>query len=149
MKGGSKHYINDIMIKYSKPIEIYIVSVLLLAIVFVKQIPIEIRSQASTLLGKALLFFATVWIADKYYWVDGLLMAILTLLLLSLSPRKISENFKASIDDDTNVKLVQEKHKWWVERLLKENPIGIQEDTVRTQAVQDGSNGSNSTTSSR
>jgi hypothetical protein len=43
------------------------------------------------------------------------------------------------------MKLVTEKDKWWVERVFKENPIAIQEDTVVTKAIQDGSNSSSST----
>jgi hypothetical protein len=29
------------------------------------------------------------------------------------------------------------KHKWWVEELMKENPIGIEDEKVNTLAVQD------------
>jgi hypothetical protein len=147
MKGGSKEHISDIIKKYSKPIEIYIVTILTLAIVFVKQIPVEIRSQAGSILGRLFLFFTTLYIADKYYWTDGLLMGILTLLLLSLSPRKTAEGFMD--DTDTNIEIVQGKRKWWVEKVLKENPVAIQDKTVRTKAVQDGSNGSSSTSSSK
>jgi hypothetical protein len=148
MKGGSKKYITDMFIKYSKPIQLYTLSALILAIVFVKQIPVELRSHASSFIGRGILFFSTMYIADRYSWTNGLLMGVLTLLLLSLSPRKISESFQSS-KDDTSLKMIQEKKKWWVEMVLKENPIGIQEETVKTQAVQDSSNTSNSNTSGR
>jgi hypothetical protein len=142
MKGGSKAYITDIIKKYSVAIDLYIVSALVIAIVFIKEIPIEIRGFAGSVLGRIALFFGTVILADQYSWITGLLMAILSLLLLSLGPRTVQEGFQAPY---SGMKLVTEKDKWWVERVFKENPIAIQEDNVVTKAIQDGSNSSSST----
>jgi hypothetical protein len=50
---------------------------------------------------------------------------------------------------DTDIKLVSQKKRWWSEQVLMENPLGIEDDKVRTSAIQDNSNTSNSTTSSR
>lgn len=138
MKGGAKAHITDFVMKYSKFIDVSVLTVLVLAIVFVKQIPLVIRSQAGTTLGRILLFVTTLYIGQKYSWISGLLMAVLTLLLLSISPGSTRSSKKEGFApfNDTNVKLVQEKQKWWVEKLLKENPVGIQEETVKTQAIQ-------------
>lgn len=148
MKGGAKAYVIDIANKFSTPIHFYILAVLVLAITFVKKIPVDIRGQAGSVVGRVALFAATVYIGKSYSWLNGLLMAVLTLLLLSVSPRASStEGFQPF--DDISMKMVQDKKKWWVETVLKENPLGIQEETVQTKAIQDNSNSSNSNTSSK
>jgi len=144
MVGGSKAHLLDLLMKFSGTIDAYVLTTLVLVIVFVKQIPISIRSQANTFIGRILLFAATIGIADMYSWTNGVLMGILSLLLLSISPRS-SEGFQSSYD--TNIKMVSDKHKWWVEQVFNEEPVGIQEDSVKTSAVQDGSNTQSSTSS--
>jgi hypothetical protein len=63
-----------------------------------------------------------------------------------MSPRK-TEGFQ---DKTTKVKIVDNANPWWVEAVLKENPIGFGEDDVTTSAVQDNNatSRSNSTKSS-
>lgn len=142
MKGGSKDYVVDILKKYATAIDLYITSALVIAIVFVKEIPLEVRSLAGSPFGRLALFLGTIMLANYYLWITGLLMAILSLLLLSLGPRTVQEGFQAPY---SSMKLITEKDKWWVEKVFKENPIAIQEDGVETKAIQDGSNGSSST----
>jgi hypothetical protein len=50
---------------------------------------------------------------------------------------------------DVDVKMVNQKKRWFAEEVLHENPLGIEEEKERTAAVQDNSNSSNSNTSSR
>ena len=145
MQGGAKAHFLDILKKHSTTIDIYVMSLLTIGIVFVKEIPIEVRSMAGTILGKTGIFFATIFIAQHYSWISGLLMAILSVLVLSLGPRTTAEGFQAPYS--TNMKIVTDKEKWWVEKVFKENPIGIQEDNVITKAIQDNSNGSSSNSS--
>ena len=64
-------------------------------------------------------------------WVHGILFAIFAALLLSVSP--LSEGFS----NDQSLQMITEKKKWWVEEVLKENPIAIEDDKVSTTAVQD------------
>jgi hypothetical protein len=46
--------------------------------------------------------------------------------------------------------MVTQQKRWWSEEVLQENPIGIEEEKVKTAAIQDSSSGSsNSTSSSR
>ncbi len=138
MKGGSRAYLLDIVDKFAHPIQLYVLVVLSLGIVFVKQIPIEIRSQAGTTLGRIFLFLATIVILETYSWVNGLLMALLVLLLISLSPRT-SEGFQ-TIDD--SLSLITDRKRWFVEEVLKERPVAIEKEKVRTQAIQDNTNSS-------
>jgi len=142
MSGGAREHLTDMFKRHSLQIDLYILSGLILAITFVKEIPVNIRGQAGTFLGRLFLFFFTIVFADSYSWVNGLLMATLSLLLLSLGPRTVAEGFQSPYD--VNLKLVTQKKKWWIEEILHENPIGIQEDSVKTSAIQDNSNASRS-----
>jgi hypothetical protein len=145
MKGGAKEHILDIMKRYAQPLNIYIGISLVLGIAYVGQIPKQFAFYANTILGRFLLFWLSIIIADTYSWVYALLMALFVVLLISVSPRNYREGFQDPPTSD--IKLVTQKRKWWSEEVLQENPLGIEEDYVKTQAIQDNSNSSNSTTS--
>ena len=141
MKGGAKEFIMDIVKKQWSPIEIYILIVLGLGIVFVREIPLKVRRTAESTIGRAVLFGVTVFITMKSPWINGVLFVIFALLILSMSPRS-SEGFQNST---TSVKLISDKNPWFVEAVLKENPVGIEDDEVQTSAIQDGATSSRST----
>jgi hypothetical protein len=151
MSGGAREHILDIAKKYAQPLNVYIGIALVLGITYVGQIPDTISYRANTVIGRAALFFLTVVIADTYSWIYALLMALFTVLLISVSPRSFQEGFQGEKGDmaDTDIKLVSQKKRWWSEEVLLENPLGIEDDKVRTSAIQDNSNTSNSTTSSK
>ena len=146
MRGGA--IVADLAQKFSQPIQLYTLFAIFLAIGFVKQIPLQIRAQAGTPLGRVFLFFLSVTIAAHISWINGLLMAVLSLLLLSLSPRG-KEGFEAAIND--SLKLVTDLNKWFVEEVLKENPLAIDKEDVKTYPIQDNSTSgaSNSSTGSK
>jgi hypothetical protein len=146
MEGGAKAHLADLITKSSLQINVYVLIILSLLITFVKQIPIQIRSQAGSFLGRLLLFVGALATAEFYSWTNGLLTAVLALLLLSLSPRTTREGFQPA--PMSSLKLLP-KNKWFVETVLKENPVAIEEEYVKTQAIQDNSNSSRSTTSSQ
>ena len=146
MKGGAKEQLIDLVKRYIQPLEFYFGVVIVLGIIYVGQIPDSIAYQANTFFGRLFLFCSTILIADMYSWIYALLMAIFTVLLIAVSPRNLKEGFQVQGSD---IKLVGQKHKWWVEKLLQENPIAIEEDKVKTTAIQDNTNSSNSSTSSR
>ena len=146
MKGGAKEHIMDIVKKYAQPLNIYIGLALVLGIVYVGQIPDSITFAANTLLGRLVLFGLTVLIADTYSWIYALLMALFTVLVIAVAPRTLKKNEGFQ---DTDVKMVTQKKRWFAEEILKENPLGIEDDKVVTSAIQDNSNASNSTTSSK
>ena len=134
MKGGARAVLMDIIVKQWSPIELYILAFLILSIVFVREYPKQVRIGADTRLGKIGLFLIAMFVSLKYSWLNGLLIGILTLLLLSMSPRS-TEGFHNSV---TKTKLVSEKKLWWGEAILNENPILYEEDDVVTSAIQDG-----------
>ncbi len=145
----------DIVKKYTQPLDMYLGLLLLLGIVYVGKIPDWATYQANTLAGRLLLFGLTLAISELYSWPYAVLMATFSVLLLSVAPRTVLRKGapKDAFADfsnasDSDVKLVSQKNRWWSEKVLDENPIGIEEEKVRTQPIQDASNPSNSTTSS-
>jgi hypothetical protein len=151
MRGGARTYTIDLLQKYAKPLELYVGIGLVLGIIYVRQTPELLRAQASSTVGRIFLFLLTVIVADTYSWIYGLLMALLTVLLIAEAPRanERREGFQDSADQDYDMKMVAKPRKWFIEEVLGENPVGIEEEKVRTSAVQDQGGPSNSTTSSR
>lgn len=147
MKGGAREAILDIIAKQWSPIEVYILMFIILSIVFVREYPVEVDNFVDTLLGKTLMFTLAIAVSVKYSWLNGLFLGLLTLLFLSMSPRK-SEGFQDK--KSPSIKMVDNKNPWWVEAVLKENPVGFEDEKVSTSAIQDGatSSRSNSTMSS-
>ena len=133
MSGGAKEHLIDMIRKYTKPIGLYVGLALVLGITYVRQIPARLRAQADSGLARLLLFATTLVIADTYSWVYGLMAALFTVLIISASPR--IEGFH-----DTDMKLVTQKRRWFIEEVMGENPIGIAEDKVTTKAIQDQGN---------
>ena len=103
MKGGAREAILDIIARQWSPIEVYILMFLVFSIVFVREYPAELRLYADSILGKIALFSLAVFVSMKYSWLNGLFIALFTLLILSMSPRN-SEGFQDA--KKSNVKLV-------------------------------------------
>ena len=142
MKGGAKEHILDVLKRYAQPLNMYIGILLVLGITYIGQIPESYAFYANTLSGRFVLYWLTIIIADTYSWTYALLMALFVILLISVSPRNYKEGFYNS--ENSDIKLVTQKRKWWSEEVLQETPLGIEEDYVKTQAIQDNSNSSNS-----
>lgn len=134
MTGGAKDLFVDMVKRHESPLTIYTLLGLTLCIVYVKQIPLKTRRLADTFFGRLVLFILTIVIAKYTTWSNGLLVAVFTLLLLSMSPRT-TEGFQ----DVSSKKKITDKNLWWVEQVFQENPQEIDEDEVITSAIQDGS----------
>jgi hypothetical protein len=145
MKGGARVHVLELIKKYAQPLNIYVGIALVLGIAYIGRIPKPVAFYANTLLGRLGLFWLTIIVADTYSWVYALLMALFAVLLIAVSPRSLAEGFQA----DTDLKMVTQKRRWFSEEVLKENPLGIEDDKVKTSAIQDNSNSSNSTNSSK
>ena len=134
MTGGARDLFMDMVKRHESPLTIYTLLALILCIVYVKQIPLRIRRLADTILGRLTLFVLTIVVGKYTTFSNGLLLALLSLLLLSMSPRT-NEGYQ----DARSVKKVTDKNLWWVEQVFKETPKEIDEDEVSTSAIQDGS----------
>jgi hypothetical protein len=138
MKGGFRAQVDDLYHKYEQPVVILLGLFMVIVIVFLEKIPIEIRKQADSLLGRALLLTFTVVIVMLYGWPLGILAGLMSALLIGAGGvHPIQKEIKEGFSSEMNVRLVPGKHKWFVEKVLGENPLLIEDDTVSTSAVQD------------
>ncbi len=134
LQGGMRVILADLMNKGSTQIHVVLFLFLILGIVFDEQIPNGIRRFFSSLFGRLILFGAVLLVTELYSWQIGLVAALLSLLLITKHSRNLLEGFQP---DTFSFEFIQNKKKWWVEEVLKENPIGIQDDRVNTLPVQD------------
>lgn len=137
LRGGMKEILVDFSKKQYANIEILFILLISIGIVFSSTIPSRLRKQLSSPVGRTLLFSALVGILYYTKWVAGLLFALLIAIILST--RSSDEGMS-----DYTVQLVDNKKRWFVETVLNENPIAIQDEKVKTQAIQDNQQNSNS-----
>ena len=131
MKGGVREIVLDFSKKQMGYVELIAAVLLVLGIVFPANIPGTIRKQASTSVGRLLLFGILVAILMYSKWMYGVLFAVFAAVLLST--RSATEGFTS----DYSFQIVDDKKKWFVEEVLHENPIAIRDEKVETSAVQD------------
>jgi hypothetical protein len=134
LKGGMRVLVTDLLTKGSYQINVGLFLLLVLGIVFVEQIPSSIRGFLSGLFGRILLFGGVLLITEYYSWSIGLLATLFALLLITKHSRNLLEGFQP---DAFTFQLIQDKKKWFVEEVLKENPLGITDEKVSTLPVQD------------
>ncbi len=136
----------------------------LLGIIFIVGIaqahkfPEDLLRFTDTLLGRTILFALTIALTVWKGWTIGLLFALLSARLIQHTGRAaemtaaryeapLQEAFGGSPDDAAVLPLVfsddmtihpveKKEHKWFIERVLKENPTRIESEKVRTQPVQ-------------
>lgn len=112
---------------------------LVVGITFVHVIPIEIRRGYNTLLGGLGGLSTVVFLYYYFNWYTSLLAALLLVLIINsglLHTEK--EGFEPGID----TRFVGDKKKWYIEQVLGENPVLIEENNISTSAVQDDASGS-------
>jgi len=108
--------------------------IILLLIVFVDQIPAGIGRHIDTALGRVL-GIALVGAVTHYMGFSyGLLTAVAFLLLVHISPRLAATGIDG-FDDYQSQNTIGSQ--WFVEQVLGEHNVAIQNDKVNTSAVQD------------
>lgn len=136
MKGGFRVQMEDLFSKYEQPVALLVGTFAILVIVFLNKIPKDIRRQADSFLGRALLLTFTVLVTIVFGWPLGVLTGLMSALFIGaggVRPVTITEGFAP----DFNVRLVPNKQKWFVEQVLGENPLLIEDTVIDTSAVQD------------
>lgn len=129
--------------KQSTQLGLTVFSVALVVIAaFGDKLPAIVRWQLSTTVGRLLLLILLYIIYILAGWGLALLFTIVVALIWSLRPLSSnSEGFH-------NIKRTPATGpKWFVETVLKENPLEVSEDRVETLAVQDDSQGARGRTS--
>jgi hypothetical protein len=138
MVGGMREILSDFSKKQKYYVDTAIGIAIVIGIVFVHEVAPHIRNQLDTFIGRLFAFLLLALVTDQIGWIHGLLLAIFLALVLSLATsarHTTTEGFAP----DFQVRIVPRKHRWWVEEIMKENPIGIEDEKVNTSAVQDDS----------
>ena len=102
-------------------------------IVYSNLIPSEYRSFADSMLGRVFGIAVVYGVIEGMGWIYGLLTALAFLLLINGAP-STSEGFDGggSVSEKKRI-----GNRWFVERVLGENPYKIATDRVNTSAIQD------------
>jgi hypothetical protein len=107
------------------------------AIAFVQNIPIRLRKWFNTFIGSAAGMVVITWSYYYFNWTTALMLALLLVLTMNSSILSTEEGFEPGLD----TRVILNRKKWYIEQVLGENPLIIEEDTVKTQAVQDANTG--------
>jgi len=133
-QGGMVNSIQILMANLDSPAKLIYGFILVLIIVYAPVIPSEYRVFADSLLGKLFGIAIVYGVIESFGWVYGILTALAFLLVLNGAPRM---NGLEGFDGGGTV---SEKRiigkKWFVERVLGENPKKIATDKVMTTAVE-------------
>ena len=142
--GGVRESILDFLQKTKTFQATLLYIIFIVAIVFKNQIPPAIYDQADSFLGRSLAVFLVAVITTQFGWVLGLLAAMSVALLLGLPKQggfpltaPVKEGFGSG--GETAIQVVSTGKKWFVEKVLKENPVAIEEEKVITLPVQNDS----------
>lgn len=96
----------------------------------------SLAKYADSAMGRVLGIAFVVFISQQLGWTYALLTALAFLLLIHSSPRLAA----TGIDNFEDLKRHEAKGtRWFVEKVLGENPQGITSDDANTEAVQDDS----------
>lgn len=122
---------------------------LILASVYVSRIPSETLSYFNSSVVQFFGLATVIGITIQYGWVHGILAALAFALIVSRAIRQQKEGFtNNSVDyipigantliiEDPESIVIPENHKWFLEKVMGENPFVIREKNVKTNAVQD------------
>lgn len=135
--GAIVNSLHSLLANLDSPAKLLYGFVLVLVIVYSPLISSEYRSFADSLLGRVFGIAAVYGVIQTLGWVYGLLTALAFLLILNGAPRASGvEGFDGggSVSEKRTIK---HGSRWWVEKVLGENPRKIATDQVATYPVQD------------
>lgn len=126
-----------------QPFTIFIIVGLLVTGTFAEVAPRDSLLFLDNVVGKAALFSLPFLIGYVVDWATGLLAAVVCLILfIRIQKPDTEEGFvsESEVGNGISTKMVTNSNRWFVERVLGEQPIGISDDRVITRAVSDQDN---------
>ena len=125
--------LHQLLATMDSPAKLLYGSVMVVLIVYSTLIPSEYRSFADSMLGRVFGIAVVYGVIEGMGWIYGLLTALAFLLLINGAP-STSEGFDGggSVSEKKRI-----GDRWFVERVLGENPYKIATDRVNTSAIQD------------
>jgi hypothetical protein len=120
---------------------------LVLTSVYVSRIPASTLAYFTHPVYQFLGFVTIIVLTARYGWIHGILGALAFALVVSRALRQRSEGMTdytpigadqtLLLIEDSDTELVPKAHRWFLEKIMGENPVLIQEKGVSTSAVQD------------
>lgn len=144
-RGGKVSIINPVLDEIQVMAGHFLLIALVLISVYVSRIPPTILEKFKGTGVQIISLLVVVFITGRYGWIHGILAALCFALIVSRALKAPSltgikegmSNYVPIVLDATNPDFVLPKHRWFVERVLGENPLVINEKEVNTAAVQD------------
>jgi len=137
-QGGFVSSLQLLLNNMDSPTKLVYGFLIILVIVYSAVIPSEYHTFVDSLLGRILGVGLIYGVIETLGWVYGLLTAMAFLVLLNGSPSSWIFSSEEGFDGGGNVsekKLIGKR--WFVEKILGENPLKIATDRVNTLPVQD------------
>ena len=120
----------------------------LLFAAYAQQLPPQIRYQMSSTLGRALCLVVLVILYESAGWIPALLFTIGVGLVWFNRPLAQPTHFTTEgFDGGMKTSVNQTGFRWFVEKVLQENPKAVKEDRLNFGDVQDDSVEGNTRTS--
>jgi hypothetical protein len=135
-QGGVINSINLFIMNMDSPAKLIYGALLIILIVYSSVIPVEYSAFADSLLGRVFGVAIVYGVVETLGWVYGLLTAIAFLLIINGAPRTNINMLEAFDGGGTVSEKKTIGKKWFVERVLGENPTKIATDKVTTTAVE-------------
>jgi hypothetical protein len=126
-----------LMMNLDSPFKLLYGFILILIIVYSPMIPFEYRDFTDSLLGRIFGVIIIYGVVESLGWVYGLLTALAFLLIINGAPRVERTTLEAF---DGGGSVSEKKvigRRWFVEKVLGENPKKIATDRVTTSAIED------------
>ena len=124
---------------------------LILVCVYVSRIPDSVLLIFKQSLYQILGLFLIIVVTTSYGWIHGIIATLAFVLVVSRAYRKADSfaDYVPSIFLTSDGIAVDQSHRWLNERILGENPVLIRDGGVRTSAIQDLSETSGKSSSSK
>lgn len=132
--GGMPQQMSDVWSKYSPPLQTFLLLALAIGIVFYRKLHPSLLVFSDTFAGRLILIGLIYYVTQVYGWSLGIIMALLAALVVAMGSHRrlpVEEGF------NSDMKIVEKGPKWFVEKVLGENPLLIEEENIYTQPVQD------------
>jgi len=117
----------DFYKKLEFPFHILLYTALIISIIYIPQIPDNIKMYGSNPLYRIIAFILVLVLTLYISPIHGLLLALVVLLYVSFTPGK-NEGYQNSLVT------ARKQKRWFDEEVLEENPVAYQNDKVTTQA---------------
>jgi len=123
----------------------FLLVALILLSVYMSRIPQDLISLFKNPIYQIFGLFLVIIITSQYGWIHGILSALAFSFIVSRALRKGKEGmvnyipmkFNTLLIEDSESTIIPKNHRWFLEKVMGEQPILIREKEVNTSAIQD------------